>query len=875
MFFKCVCRMQPQIRGGRKKKLKRMESLRSALLDRVSRWNQGEFAELWSEACTVYGGPSRPAREQSQAANIKRAKECVQDARYGKAVAALLSLGTAEVSSKSVAEMKAKHPEAAPPALPPGDDPEPIRVDEELVLKKIDSFPPGSAAGASATRPQFYKDVVSCPNKAVSDEALKALTKLTNHLIAGKAPAEVAPFIAGAPLMALNKPDGGLRPIAIGETIRRLVSKCCCESTSEDAKQIFGSLQVGVATQGGGEAAIHAVRKLVGEIGTNPEKIMLKVDFSNAFNMVDRTEMLKQARERLPGIYKWTEFCYAQPAKLFFGEALLLSMAGVQQGDPLGPLLFSLVLHPLAERIAKEFPDLDLSVWYLDDGTIIGNKADVHKVFELIRVEGPRLGLHLNVKKNEIWWPSRTEPDPFPSAVERVENCGVKLLGAPIGTEEYTTTFVTKKLKVLKEVCDLLEQVDDAQIEFGLFRGCLAYNKINHLLRTCPPLVLQEALKRFDGHFRDILEKILRVPCLAEDVWEHASLPTRFAGLGVTQTKTVAGAAYVGSCALTHGLVSAMLCRDPSDHVPPGVEDLLAAHEASTGTCHDFHTLCETPHVQRVLSDEQHRAILARLKARSSPRTKNLLLACTMAHASDWLLTAPIQGLGLNLPNDNFRMALKFRLGLSLFEPGLSCPASSSKSGEVCGEELDVFGDHALCCHFGTSRVFRHNHVRDIFGHAAKAAGLSAVVIEKKNQISGSKKKPGDITVQQYHRGFSSSAFDVTVAHPLQKKYIDVAMDDAGVAAQEAHDRKHQKALEVCKEEGLHFVPLAWESTGGATETVHETIRKWTNLEAARGGYPVATIRQFLYAQVSCCLQKHLAQAVIDRQPERGCSRAL
>ena len=48
--------------------------------------------------------------------------------------------------------------------------------------------------------------------------------------------------------------------------------------------------------------------------------------------------------------------------------------------------------------------------------------------------------------------------------------------------------------------------------------------------------------------------------------------------------------------------------------------------------------------------------------------------------------------------------------------------------------------------------VFRHNNVRDILGHSARAAGLAAVVIEKKNQIEGSNAKPGDITVPQYHR---------------------------------------------------------------------------------------------------------------------------
>jgi hypothetical protein len=354
-------------------------------------------------------------------------------------------------------------------------------------------------------------------------------------------------------------------------------------------------------------------------------------------------------------------------------------------------------------------------------------------------------------------------------------------------------------------------------------------------LRTCPPSVLHEALDKFDDHFHEILAEILRVPCLAEDKWEHASLPTRFAGFGVTQTKVIAGAAFIGSCALTRDLTAALLHRNPGSFEPGELKGLFMAHEAATGHAHDLNALAAQPHAQKLLSEERHRAIFDGLKANCDKRTANLLLACTMPHASDWLLAPPIPALGLGMRSDAFRTAMKFRLGLPLFDTTFTCTALS-KSGQPCGGEMDVLGDHALCCHNGTSRVFRHNNLRDILGHSAKAAGLSAVVIEKKNQIAGSKKKPGDITVQQYHRGFQSSAFDVTVAHPLQKKYIDVAMSEAGVAAQDAHDRKLLKALEVCKEEGLHFVPLAWESTGGATEQVHEIIRKWTDMEAARGG---------------------------------------
>ena len=91
--------------------------------------------------------------------------------------------------------------------------------------------------------------------------------------------------------------------------------------------------------------------------------------------------------------------------------------------------------------------------------------------------------------------------------------------------------------------------------------------------------------------------------------------------------------------------------------------------------------------------------------------------------------------------------------------------------------------------------------------------------------------------------------------------------------AQDAHDKKLLKSLEVCKKEGIHFVPLAWESTGGATDTVHATIRKWTDLEGARSGYAPHLIRRNLYADL--LLQRHSAQSVIDRRVELACERAL
>ena len=123
---------------------------------------------LWAEACKLFPGGERQALTHSMASNIRRATECAQDARYGKAVSSLLSLGTCPITEETLKEMKSMHPEAALPVLPSGPLPDPVRFDKELVRKKVEGFPTGSAAGASGTRPQFLKDILSCQEGAWS-----------------------------------------------------------------------------------------------------------------------------------------------------------------------------------------------------------------------------------------------------------------------------------------------------------------------------------------------------------------------------------------------------------------------------------------------------------------------------------------------------------------------------------------------------------------------------------------------------------------------------------------------------------------------------------------------------------------------------------
>ena len=107
--------------------------------------------------------------------------------------------------------------------------------------------------------------------------------------------------------MAFNKPSGGLRPIAVGEVLRRLTGKCLCSVVRDSAKEYFGPAQIGVACEAGVDEAVHTARawrdRAVHALETS--KGFLKLDFSNAFNHVDRERCLAAVRAEFPEIARF------------------------------------------------------------------------------------------------------------------------------------------------------------------------------------------------------------------------------------------------------------------------------------------------------------------------------------------------------------------------------------------------------------------------------------------------------------------------------------------------------------------------------------------------------------------------------------------
>ena len=112
----------------------------------------------------------------------------------------------------------------------------------------------------------------------------------------------------GAPLTGLYKSSGSIRPIAVGEVLRRLVSRIGCAAVHHRLPDLFLPYgQVGVGVRDGLEAAIHALRISLSSNCNQEDFCCLKLDMYNAFNECSRGSFLRRTRQDLPELFAWVE----------------------------------------------------------------------------------------------------------------------------------------------------------------------------------------------------------------------------------------------------------------------------------------------------------------------------------------------------------------------------------------------------------------------------------------------------------------------------------------------------------------------------------------------------------------------------------------
>ena len=309
----------------------------------------------------------------------------------------------------------------------------------------------------------------------------------------------------------------------MGETLRRLTAKCLCIKIREKARDLFQPLQVGVACRSGSERIIHGLRKCIDDHWDDDDFVVFKVDMRNAFNVVSRQAILDECATFFPKILPWVVWCYGTHPLLWHPQGQLCSELGVQQGDPLGPLLFSLVLQKLAASndTDDECIDLLFHAWYLDDGVLAGNRLAVSRAFFLIQELGPALGFHINLGKCELF--ARRGNTLFPSAIPCSTLPNLVILGAPVGDYIHCSRVIAELCTQGKPLLQCLQEMagNDLQVAVTLFRVAGSYCRMVHLARATPPNLASDALKQFDKAVRECFSTSLAVD-VSGGAWHQA-----------------------------------------------------------------------------------------------------------------------------------------------------------------------------------------------------------------------------------------------------------------------------------------------------------------------------------------------------------------
>ena len=812
---------------------------------------------LWEDFADASTTFRRKASSSSTgSANVRRAKRAVDAGRYRKALLSLSAEGLASPSPETLQEMQGKPPSAPPPPPMASPSPPPVQVTDDEVLRALRSFPSDSAPGPSLLSASHLKEAVFCRSAGRGSRALQAIAATVNLLSTGKVPPVVIPHLCGATLLASCKKGGGHRPIAVGEVLRRLTSKCLSWAVRSEAESLLSPLQLGVSVKAGGEAIIHAVSSFIRDPDILPDnRCCLLLDFRNAFNSISRQHMLEEFRRRLPGLSAWMECCYGSHSFLHFGEHSILSQSGVQQGDPLGPLGFALTLHPIVERIQSEVPSLGINAWYLDDGTLCGAPDTISSALNIVEEEGPGRGLFLNREKSLFYSlpeASCTLSPDIPST-----SSGFCLLGAPIGLPGFCEDAITKRVDNIRALVGRLGDLNDPQMATSLLRSCLAFPKFSYSIRTSPPAVTRLPARAFDDTIRSMLAELAGGP-LSDWAWLKASLPTSLGGLNLRSASRHASAAYLSSLHVTRSLVSAIRgCTPP---LPPAslgaVADLAQLTGRSWLSLEDVDVPLQQKRLSRCIDEASFNTLI---DSAPDPRSRALARSSALPHAGDWLNVVPSRSLGLHIPCKDFVLCLRYWLGLPITNRSMTCTA--------CGKfnAADVFGDHQIGCGGNGDRIGRHNAIRDAIYSAAQTAAL-APLLEAPSLIPGSSSRPADVFVPIWQLG-RPAAMDVSVISTLQPLTVVGAAASPGYALKVGEDRKLAAHQAGCSEAGILFLPLIVESLGGWNDTALDVISRIGRLLALRSSSSPAETTRHLYQRLSICLWRGNAALFSNRLP--------
>ena len=767
----------------------------------------------------------------------KRAISLARKGHFSRAVAALSAARVADVNEASFAAMQERHPAAPPPVFSAPSEARDTLEAPSLsdVRKQLRKFRLGTAAGCSGLSAQHLLDLTCTLGNSQMYEALSTVSGL---LMNGCVPVDARRHFFGGKLVALVKHDLSLRPIACGEILRRLAAKLLCAKVKKlVAPMLLNAAQIGVAVAGGADAMCYVARRLSRRwLRDRPRgKCFVKIDMKNAFNCVDRSKMLAIIKERVPLLYPYAVAAYGSSTTLMFGNRVVESRSGVQQGDPLGPLFFALTIAPLWEEVCGSLRDeddgaatpLDLASWYLDDGVLAGDIELVSKAFHLLATRAAEYGLEFNFSKCEVIVAHEDDHAAAGVAFSEIPArqflsvAAWDLLGTCLGDDEAVRRHLNTTIDGAVRKTSLVAAVPDAHVAFALLRYCCGFSLGVFAMRACGPV--DDVFKRLDDATIQAFGLIAVGVADPMETRTQVEMPVRFGGFGLRPCAPFAALAYVASSQHSR-LFQSKLLRVPFENDDDEALATSNSHPCVTHNETVASAVRDYIDTGARIADKKQRELSSLLEdVRALTWSSNFVTeydrarinSATAPHSSAWLLPRGSDLLNLWFTSAQFMALCRLRLGMEI--------SASDSLCTLCKPPADIadkMGHHSLKCIGLGMRTALHHDIRDLVYNLGNACHLGA---DREVQcFSGHPGQRCDVFLQRVNVG--RVAIDVSIVHMGSEAALRHAAASPGGAATHYQKHKCAKYGEGALASNVHFRAMTFDTHGAPGEHALEII---------------------------------------------------
>ena len=782
-----------------------------------------------------------------------RLRQAVQKLSEGDVRAAVRHLvsadSVAQINDEVLNDLKERHPPAPlddrrPNLLQREASTETIYITPEEIRTAVKSFPVASSGGIDGYRPRHLRDLLNSSG-GIASPLYSTISNFCEMVANGGLPDFILKYFFGALLTPLKKKSGGIRPIACGLLLRRLVTKVTLQPELQQIRSLLLPSQVGCAVKGGIEAAIHAARLYASSDLPNAS-VLVKLDFINAFNLLRRDWMLEMVMEFCPRLYPLVRQAYGGDSVLWAGKNTLRSATGVQQGDPAGPALFCIGTKQLTDSLSSE-----LSIGYLDDITLAGPLQQVLDDIQRVQAFEWSSGLRLNPAKCEVFplSGSQAEKELAVSSIQALLPGArltppedLELLGSPL-CEEAFKKVVEGKCGQLRRMLSALGSLN-AQQAWYLLRNSLGVPRLIHMLRTSPFLSCTDYLKPLDTLLRQVAGKILNIN-VSDYIWTQICLPLNAGGMGVRIPSDLAAPCYLSSLHSSADMMKSLLPTRFSILIDDSLEGNRQRFLFVNGVSDEPDNWSSQNELDTLLWEPRRQNVL---NSATSDYDKARLLAAQDNFSRKWLNALPSSNIGTLLDSLSFRVCAGLRLGAAICHPH-TCTQ--------CNSDVDALATHGLSCRRSRGRHPRHTEINKILSDTLTRAGIPNRR-EPANLVVSDGRRPDGVTLVPWEYG-RCLVWDATVVCTLAQTHVKNTARKTGAAANRAEARKKSTYFDF----GSEFIiqPVAFETFGVPGEETRSFLKALSKKLSNQSDDP--RVGEWFLQNISLCLQRGNAASVL------------